>query len=101
MYTVLYRWIVHPGKEDDFISGWESVTQHFISNHDALGSRLHKVSNNTFAAYAQWSSKEARESAFDANDAPEGAVEKMNQAISERLEPIEMNVILDKLKHED
>ncbi|WP_379910900.1 antibiotic biosynthesis monooxygenase family protein [Marinobacterium aestuariivivens] len=97
MFTVLYRWIIAPDQAQDFISGWEAVTDHFIEHHGALGSRLHRVADNTFAAYAQWRSREARAAAFAANDAPEAAVEKMNRAIVDRLEPIEMGVVSDRL----
>lgn len=99
MYTVLYQWKIHPDKHDDFISSWEIITDHYLKNHGALGSRLHKASDNTFAAYAQWHSKNHRDLAFSSSTAPEHAVKKMTLSIVERLDPIEMLVISDKLEH--
>ncbi|MFT6987569.1 MAG: quinol monooxygenase YgiN [Psychromonas sp.] len=99
MYTVLYRWKIHHGKQDAFISGWEVITDHYLANHGALGARLHKISDNNFAAYAQWASKEARDIAFSLNDAPQQAVEKMQESIISSLYPIEMYVISDKLNY--
>lgn len=99
MFTVLYQWSIHHDKHDDFISGWEIITEHYLSNHGALGSRLHQISENTFAAYSQWPCKEARDSAFSLNDVPEQVVEKMQDSIIVSLEPIEMTVISDKFKY--
>jgi len=98
MFTVLYQWSIDPDKQDDFISGWEVITEHYLSNHGALGSRLHQISESSFAAYSQWTSKEARDCAFSLNDAPQQAVDKMRESIIVSLEPIEMSVISDKLK---
>ena len=98
MYTVLYQWDVHQDKHDDFISGWEAVTDHYLAKHNSLGSKLHQISDNRFMAFAQWPSKESRDSAFNLNDAPHQAVEKMKNSILTSHSPTETTIILDKLK---
>lgn len=97
MYTVLYQWNVHHEKHDDFISGWEAVTDHYIANHASLGSKLHKISETSFMAFAQWPSKEARDIAFNLNDAPQSAVDKMQDSIVKTHTPVETSIISDKL----
>ncbi|WP_354625353.1 hypothetical protein [Psychromonas sp. MME2] len=98
MYTVLYRWNIHHHKHDDFIAGWKAVTDHYLTNHGSLGARLHKVSDDSFAAYTQWESKEARDTALNLNDAPQDAVDKMHESIIVSKAPIEMTIISDQLK---
>lgn len=98
MYTVLYRWKLDETKLDQFIKAWEIVTRHYLLNHGALGSRLHKTEKGDYAAYAQWPTKADREKAFSADNAPHDAVKKMQEAILERFTPIEMYVLSDLLK---
>lgn len=99
MYTVLYQWDVHHDKHDDFISGWEAITEHYLANHDSLGSKLHKVTDSRFVAIAQWPSKQTRDIAFNLNDAPLDAIEKMKNSIIIALPPTETTVVSDKLKN--
>jgi len=98
MYTVLYQWDIHQDKHDDFVSGWEAVTDHYLAKHNSLGSKLHKISDNRFMAFAQWPSKEIRDIAFNLNDAPQHAVEKMKNSIITSYPPTETTIISDKLK---
>lgn len=98
MYTVLYQWKIHQNKQDDFISSWEVVTDHYLTNHGSLGSRLHKISDNSFIAYSQWPSKQARDIAFNLNDAPQQAIDTMEQSIITTHSPVETAIISDKLK---
>ncbi len=97
MYTIIYQWEVHSNKCDDFLNAWEVVTEHYLQNHDALGSRLHKAGENFFVAYSQWTNKEARDSAFSKNDAPHEAITIMEDSIKKAHRAIEMDVVSDKL----
>ena len=98
MYSVLYQWEIVNGKRDEFVSAWEIITEHYLTHHCALGSRLHHVKGDTFAAYAQWPSKQHRNDAFAASDAPTEAINRMQACVMSRLDPIEMSIVSDKLK---
>ncbi len=97
MYTVLYQWKVHHDKHSEFIAGWEAVTDHYVVHHNSLGSMLHEISDDNFVAYARWPSKQARDIAFDLNDAPLHALNQMQESIITNLKPVEMSVISNKL----
>ena len=56
-FVVIYRWRLHPGKEQQFQREWEINTPLFIHQSDALGSRLHRSEDGTWLAYAQWPDK--------------------------------------------
>ncbi|USD39392.1 antibiotic biosynthesis monooxygenase [Ferrimonas sp. SCSIO 43195] len=101
MYTVLYQWKIRSGKQQEFMSAWEEVTDYYLKNHEALGSRLHQIDDHSFAAYAQWASKADRDKAFASVDSPDSAIERMRACVVDRLDPIEMVMILDKLKQND
>lgn len=62
MYCLIYRFKVRKGQDDRFIRSWAEVTEAYCDSCGALGSRLH-VSGKEYIAYAQWPSREARETA--------------------------------------
>lgn len=96
MFTVLYRWRIKPGLENQFIESWSEVTQHYLSCAGSRGSRLHRGSDGLFWAYAQWNSDEERQAAF--RDRPEiPAREKMIEAIEERFDEIGLVIVSDHL----
>lgn len=97
MFCIFYQWRIHPDKHAEFTSAWEAITKHYAHNHGSLGSRLHHVSDDVFAAYAQWPDQAARDRAFDADDAPAAARAIMSECIAKRFEAIEMSVSSDRL----
>ncbi len=97
MFVILYSWKIKPDLEEQFVESWSEVTEYYVKNFDSLGSRLHKGSDGKFYAYAQWKSAEQRENAF-ANSPDLPASKKMTEAIEERFEPIEFEILEDYLK---
>jgi len=57
MYVVLYTFQVKAHKDGEFIKGWKGLTQLIYKHEGSLGSRLHKTSNHSYFAYAQWPDK--------------------------------------------
>ncbi|GLB53071.1 hypothetical protein NBRC110019_21110 [Neptunitalea chrysea] len=70
MYTIVYSFIVKPGKEDDFETSWLNVTKELYKNHGSLGSRLHKPTDTSYLAYAQWPNKEVFDVSSNAEKSP-------------------------------
>jgi heme-degrading monooxygenase HmoA len=58
MFTPIYRFVVKAQKKQEFREAWHELTKLIIEHEGALGSRLHKLSENEFIAYAQWPTKE-------------------------------------------
>ena len=100
MFIVLYRWIIKPQKEAQFIEAWSEITAYYRENFDSLGSRLHRGNDGLFYAYAQWKSAEQRANAFDGRPKLE-AGERMREAIEESLEPIILEKLSDYLMFSD
>ncbi|MFK8037700.1 MAG: hypothetical protein AB8B74_05380 [Crocinitomicaceae bacterium] len=57
MFTVIYRFKVHPSKAKDFIYNWSELTKLIYQYENSFGSRLHKIEELHYLAYAQWPSK--------------------------------------------
>ena len=97
MFTVLYRWAIKPGFEEQFIESWSVITRYYRENSDgACGSRLHQGSDGIWYAYAQWKSDEHRQNAFkDRPDLPER--EKMIEAIEQSFPEIRLETVSDLL----
>jgi hypothetical protein len=54
---VIYEFNVNKQQENQFISAWKDLTKMYHDYAGGLGSRLHKKSNQTYIAYAQWPDK--------------------------------------------
>jgi hypothetical protein len=54
MFAVIYRWKVLAGLEAQFETGWRRGTERIAAEFGGWGSRLHKVGDGVYVAYAQW-----------------------------------------------
>jgi hypothetical protein len=88
-----------PGLEKQFTEGWDAVTRYYLENAGSLGSRLHKGDDDVWYAYAQWPSEDARSKAFS-SPALSDEVDKMKDAISERLPEVHLAIVSDQLNTE-
>ena len=59
MYSVIYSFEVKPNCTDDFIAAWKKMTVLLYTREGSLGSRLHKVNETKYIAYAQWPDRES------------------------------------------
>jgi len=97
MIIVLFRWDIHPEFEQAFKEGWSEIIHRNIEKYGALGSRLHKSSDNQWVSYSQWISEEHFQNAQNCQDKHELARIKMVTAIQRAYPPIIMVPILDHL----
>jgi len=54
MIAVILKFKVKPNKTKVFIENWKLLTEFIYEHQNSLGSRLHKESDSSFIAYAQW-----------------------------------------------
>ena len=95
-FAVVYRWRVIPGKEAESVQAWAAVTV-ALRAKGALGSRLHRVADGTWLAYAQWPNKHAWETTKVTSPAAEAALRCFQDTIEERLEPLLLEPVADYL----
>ena len=58
MFIALYEFKIKSGFEKQFEENWAIVTESIFIVRGSLGSRLHKVQDGRYVAYAQWPSEE-------------------------------------------
>ena len=96
-FAVVYRWRVLPAKEEQFQQAWEVLTREFYAHEGSLGSRLHRSSDGTWLAYAQWPSRESWEAAEIRTASGKSALDQMADAVEQRFEPILLEPVADYL----
>lgn len=97
MFAVIYRWRVAPGKERQFQVAWEFVTREFLANAGSLGSRLHRSSDGTLVAYAQWPDRLSWERAAVSSEEGRAALDSLLAAVQEQFEPLLLEHVADYL----
>ena len=65
MHCVLYKFIVKEGQTENLFESWLDLTKLIYNYEGSLGSRLHKVSELEYIAYAQWPNKDFFDNAGD------------------------------------
>jgi hypothetical protein len=96
-FAVIYRWRIHNGMEEQFQQAWATVTELFIAERGALGSRLHQVEDGTWIAYAQWPTRQAWEQSRGLGPADPVTSGLMTESIEEIFEPILLDPVRDYL----
>lgn len=54
MFTVTYRFNIHPHQNEAFEESWKEVMKLIYQNCGSLGSRLYKASESSYIGIAQW-----------------------------------------------
>lgn len=64
MFAVIYSGKIKPEREEEYMKLWHIITEYFVSHCGALGSCLHRTTDNTWVAYSRWPDKSTRDAAF-------------------------------------
>lgn len=99
MFIAIYQFKVKPGKNADFISAWEALTQLIYEYEGSLGSRLHQQDDTVYIAYAQWPDKETWKNSGDKLPASADPIRKRMKSACEQIETLfELDTVSDLLK---
>lgn len=63
MFGILYSFEVKAGEEKRFRDAWRGLTLFYKQHANSWGSRLHRSSEGSFIAYAQWPDERTFEAA--------------------------------------
>jgi len=96
-FAVIYRWRLQPGLESQFVAAWERATHAIKAQRGGLGSRLHKLDDGSWLAYAQWPTRADWEQARAAPAPDPEASALMRAAISESEPPLFLEPVADLL----
>ncbi len=102
MYIVMFRFVVKPEKEAQFLAAWPATTQGIYLFKGSMGSRLHRDKRGDFIAYAQWPDEATWQAASSVmmSDDYEQARQNMRDALNLESTEIlhEMEVEIDYLQ---
>jgi catechol 2,3-dioxygenase-like lactoylglutathione lyase family enzyme len=96
-FAVIYRWRLEPNLVDDFCLAWEEMTHLIRAYRGGLGSRLHRLADGSYLAYAQWPSRRAWLESGKRGSLNQEVSARMHAAVVERLPDIELEACLDLL----
>jgi len=97
MFVAIYRWRLHPEREQDFIVNWQRITR-LGCNAGSGGSSLFRNAQGVWVAIARWPSRAARDHFFgqlDAAEAESDLSERARLAVIERLPEEALDCVLD------
>lgn len=97
MFVAIYRWRLHPGREQDFVVNWQRITELGLAAGSG-GSSLFKDEQGCWVAIARWPSREARDHFFEQthnDDAAADMAARAQQAVVERMPAQELDSVLD------
>lgn len=101
MFSVVYSFKIKPNKKEEFLKSWEELTQLIIKHEGGLGSRIHRLNEEEYIAYAQWPNRDRWEKS--GANLPESADEirkQMRETCQEIKTIYELDVIKDLLSQE-
>ncbi len=97
MFVAIYRWRLHPEREQDFVANWQRITLDGLAGGSG-GSSLFRNADGVWVAIARWPSRHARDTFFSkldvSGDAPEMAA-RARLAVIERFPDEELDSVLD------
>lgn len=97
MFVAIYRWRLHPEREQDFVANWRRITVAGLADGSG-GSSLFRNAQGIWVAIARWPSRAARDQFFEALDGGDAEPEMSSRArlaIIERLPDEELDSVLD------
>lgn len=99
-FAVIYRWRLAVDKEESFVVAWRRLTELIRERRGGLGSRMHRASDGTFVAYAQWPNEEAWRASVERGKTEvldAAALATMREAIVERFDEVRLSPVADML----
>ena len=94
-FCAIYRWRLHPGREESFVAAWSRITSLLLRERGSLGSRLHRGPDGVWYSYTQWPSALAKAEGLARPSVDPAAWQQMRDAIAESLPELILEPIAD------
>ncbi len=101
MFVAIYEFQLKSGSEVSFRESWLKLTQCIFQQNGSLGSRLHKLDEDRFVAYAQWPDRQSWESSREKGLNEEGEISRrqMWETLEAASTVYELDLVNDYLQH--
>lgn len=70
MFAVIYQGYTKSGRESEYREAWNTVARYFVERRGAIGSCLHRASDERWLAYSRWPDKKTRDASWPGENAP-------------------------------
>ena len=70
MFAVIYRFKLLPHQETLYRVCWDKIVNYFKEKRGAIGSCLHKGSDDVWVAYSRWPDRATRDASWPGDNAP-------------------------------
>jgi len=82
-FAVIYQGYLKPNRESEYQILWNKIARYFMEHRGAIGSCLHRTSDDLWLAYSRWPSKAVRDASWsDEATASKELPEEIRNAIS-------------------
>jgi heme-degrading monooxygenase HmoA len=99
MFAVIYQFNLKEYRESEFKGSWKQLTQLIYEYEGSLGSRLHKLNDTSYIAYAQWPDRDTwKNSGNNLPDSANRARKSMRDCCTEIATLYELDCTEDLLK---
>ncbi|HEX6929440.1 MAG TPA: antibiotic biosynthesis monooxygenase [Gammaproteobacteria bacterium] len=87
MFIVIYRWRIHPGREEEFRAAWEELSAQYIQLRGQRDAKLTHGDDDVWVGKAVWPDRDAYILALERGVTDARVANRMNAAVAEKLDP--------------
>lgn len=87
MFLVIYRWRIHPGREEEFRAAWEELSAQYIQLRGQHDAKLTRGADDVWVGKATWPDRDAYILALERGVPDPRTANRMNAAVAEKLDP--------------
>ncbi len=87
MFIIIYRWRIHPGRDEEFRAAWEELSQQYMQLRGQLDAKLTQRDDGVWVGKATWPDRESYFLAHERGVPDPAVANRMNSLVTERLEP--------------
>ena len=87
MFIVIYRWRLHPGREQEFRAAWEELSAQYVQLRGQRDAKLVEGADGVWVGKAVWADRDDYILALERGVTDPRIANRMNAAVAERLDP--------------
>ncbi|HEX6929617.1 MAG TPA: antibiotic biosynthesis monooxygenase [Gammaproteobacteria bacterium] len=87
MFLIIYRWRIHPGREEEFRAAWEELSAQYIQLRGQRDAKLAQGDDGVWVGKAVWPDRDTYILALERGVPDPRIANRMNAAVAEKLDP--------------
>ncbi|HEX7048123.1 MAG TPA: antibiotic biosynthesis monooxygenase [Gammaproteobacteria bacterium] len=87
MFIIIYRWRIHPGREEEFRAAWEELSEQYIQLRGQRDAKLSQGNDGVWIGKAIWPDRDSYILALERGVTDPQIANRMNACVAEKLDP--------------